>query len=433
MSDKLRPSQIWGAIVRKWNLDFMAPSDVGNAMEAISKARVGLADEISPECLYPVGFGANEWSLPIKCGAYASRGSHSIQEAGPLNEIAAPGGKGLYVLGFFPNVSHLMRLTKGVAGRPGTKWLWDVDAIPPRSVPIGEASVAHFACGIHDSGSLYLGAADNLHVPDLGGRVILDDRDPPAGLNQFLHSLFMLAYRTLLFRLSQFRGVQKTVIRALSEQADADNRFGEHGCIERLRELAPVLTEIGREKSAYDRRILGDASALGLVHHVVEFNPGVRYACCEFIPFKYRNGSQKKSIWAAVNVLPINGRNWLILSHRFNRNSDIIAISKEVAAWATVNPALRKRRDFDSFVDFTNVFASPNDFYALLESDRSLVALRMAWKVCEEPFEEGLNFLRSSPRGLDLVKRCERELGSTGSSTVMARGARNSRRFCQRR
>ena len=315
MPGKLRPSQFLSAFVQECGLDFISPSDLSGAMGEMSRARAGLADEISPKCLFAVGFGEKEWSLPVMCGADASRGSHSIQEARPLREIAAPGPQGLYVLGFFPSVGQLTSLTKSIAGRPGTKWLWDVDAVPPRPVGIGEASVAHFACSSHDSGSRYLAAADNLEIPDLGDRRLFDDRDPPAGLDQFLHSLFVLAYRTLLFRFSQLRGVEKTAVRSLSKQAEDDNRFGVQSCLERLRELSGLLIEISREKSGYDRRILGETSALGLVHHVTEFAPVFRYTFSEFIPFDYRSGSRRKSIWSAVNVLPINGRTWLILSH----------------------------------------------------------------------------------------------------------------------
>ena len=429
MSGKLRPSQVWGVIVREWDLDFIAPSDLSGAMEALSKARAGLADEISPKCLFPVGVGEKEWSLPVTCGADARRGSHSIQEAGPLREIAATSGQGLYVLGFFPDVNHLMPLTKGVAGHPGTKWLWDIEAVPPRPMGAGEASVAHFACSLHDSDLRYLGAADNLEIPDLGGRVIFHDQDPPTGLEQFLHSLFVLAYRTLLFRFSQLRGVEKAAVTALSEQSDADNRFGVQSCLERLQELSGLLTGVAREKSGFDRRILGDASALGLVHHVVEFFPTVRYAASEFLPFEYRNGARRKSIWSAVNVLPIKGQTWLIVSHHCTRNSDIVGISKEVVAWASRNLTSRNHFDLDAFVNLTNVYASPVDFEALPDSDRSSIASRMAWKVCEEPFEQGIELLRSSPRGRDLVERCERELGGRLVPTATVGAMRCSRRF----
>ena len=424
MSGKLRPSQVWGVIVKEWDLEYIAPSDLSGAMEAMSRARAGLADEISPVCLFPIRLGEKAWSLPVTCGADACRGSHSIQEARPLKEIAAVGNKGLYVLGFFPSVGQLVSLTKGVAGRLGTKWLWDIAAIPPRPVVTGEASVAHFACSLHDSDIRYLGMADNLETPDLGGRVVFDDQDPPAGLDHFLHSLFMLAYRTLLLRVSQLRGVEKAAISALSEQSDADNRFAVRSCLDRLRELSDFLTDIGREKSSFDRRILGDASVLGLVHHVVEFFPTARYAASEFIPFEYRNGSKRKSIWSAVNVLPIEGQMWLIVSHHSTRNSDIVGISKEVVTWAA-----RNRFDLDVFSNLTNVYASPVDFEALADADRSSVSSRMAWKLCEEPFEHGLELLRSSPSGRDLVERCERKLGGRLVPTAVVGAMRGSRRF----
>ena len=40
-----------------------------------------------------------------------------------------------------------------------------------------------------------------------------------------MKSLFILAYRTLLFRISQLRGVEMAGAQGLKEQSDADNRF----------------------------------------------------------------------------------------------------------------------------------------------------------------------------------------------------------------
>ena len=119
-----RPSEILGALADDWKLDFMAPSGISAAMEAICRARVGLADEVDPTCLVPIGHGPNSWSLPVECGESAARDSHSIQEHGPLSGIASDQGAGPCVLQCLPDVQHLTQLTRGPTGRPGTVWPW---------------------------------------------------------------------------------------------------------------------------------------------------------------------------------------------------------------------------------------------------------------------------------------------------------------------
>ena len=242
----------------------------------------------------------------------------------------------------------------------------------------------------------------------MSGRSVFCDSAPPPGLGQFLSALSVLAYRTLLSRVSQLHGVEKTAVKVLARQVDANNRFGIESCLGRLDEISRLLTQICRRKSGFDRRILGEPSALSLVHHVVEFQPIARYTLCEYFPFKY--GNRRKSIWVSVNVLPIAGRTWLIVSHPWTRIGDVRAISREIGSWATEEPRLRMRQDLDAFVGFTNLYVSPDDFRALPEWARSSVACKMALKVCEEPFDKVLEYLRSSPAGQDLVSRCERRL-----------------------
>ena len=83
----------------------------------------------------------------------------------------------------------------------------------------------HFACNDHDQGTSALARADNLVVPDLHGRTILYDRSPPPGLEAFMESLFFLAYRTLLFRISQLRGVEQAASQIHQERSAEGNRY----------------------------------------------------------------------------------------------------------------------------------------------------------------------------------------------------------------
>ena len=147
------PSQLWGALVRDWQVPFISDSEIESAMESLSKARLGLADESSPTCLVPIGLENRVPFSPVDCSRPADRGSHSIQRAGPLEEISTRLPGGLYVLQLFPDVRHLVKYSKGDSGRVASKWLWEIDTLPPRDdVPISKASVGHFACDDHDRG-----------------------------------------------------------------------------------------------------------------------------------------------------------------------------------------------------------------------------------------------------------------------------------------
>ena len=99
---EFRPSQVWGVLVRDWKVDFISDSNLNPAIEMISRACLGLADERRPTCLAPVGLEDKPPFAPIDCGRRANRGSHSIQRNGPLADIAISRGSGPSVPPVFP-------------------------------------------------------------------------------------------------------------------------------------------------------------------------------------------------------------------------------------------------------------------------------------------------------------------------------------------
>ena len=209
----------------------------------------------------------------MDCGQSSKRRSHSIQQAKPLEEIACHDGRvrggGPYVYQFFPDIQHTVEQTSAPSPGGGRialaqKWPWEVEEIPPRPVTTEEASVGYFACDVHDQKMGGLGRADNLVVPDLRGMDTLHDHDPPPGLEPFMESLFFLAYRTLLFRISQLRGVEKAASQIHQERSAEGNRFAVAMMLEVFRDLSDKLTELYRFKQGYDRRILGEPGAIHL-------------------------------------------------------------------------------------------------------------------------------------------------------------------------
>ena len=392
------------------NWDFIPRSQVLGAVEEILLLREFFADESCPKCLVPVRLGEDALSSPVECREDSSRNSHSIQESGPLRDISSRGKGGRVVLRFFPDLGTVLNLTKGEDRVLGHKWLWEIEDVPPQCVPISSASIGHFACGFHDRDSKTLGKADNLYVPDLGGRDTLDDRDLPDGLNHFAESLFFLAYRTLIFRIGQLRGAERAAANVLDTQIDKGTRFAVSGTLATLKELSSLQLELYRFKSAFDRRILGDPSAIHLVHHLRQFDPIIRYASSDYIPVEFRSGRRKHYEWLSINVLPLQGQTWLFVSHIYRRNPLVIDIQKKVAAWASSNHLQRSHVDLGTFCRSPNLYACPEEFYGLPLADQSFVSNSMVKALVSDNLGKDLDLLRSSPAGGPLVSRIERGL-----------------------
>ena len=410
---EFRPSQVWGALVRDWKVDFISSSQLESAMESLSVAKLGLADESSPTCLVPVHLESKApsllWtaeSLPIGRAILFRRLVLSKRYPRPC--LVGPG-----VLQIFPNIDHLVKHTKGENRRTASKWLWEVDSLPPRDdVPITLASVAHFACDNHDQG-YPLALADNLTIPVIHEYVSFDDQSPPAGFEDCSESLFYLAYRTLLFRISQFRGLEKEILRQLGLQVDSGNRFAVESCLGHHQEISSVLSRLLRFKDGFDRRVLGDARAIRLIHHIVPFRPMIRYAACEFNTLPHIRYRGEDSVWAALNVLPISGRTWFIASHFGLSNRHRYSLVRNlILDFAACCDSARRTADLGAFFSWINLYMSIPDYCSLPESDRTLIESRIAWQVCEEPFSKGLEILGSSPAGAREIARVKRELGS---------------------
>lgn len=87
----------------------------------------------------------------------------------------------------------------------------------------------------------------------------------------------MLAYRTLLYRISQLRGLEIVTTLKRLDLIRANNRFGVELMDASLTEIASLNTELYREKDVFDRKMLGVANK-SIVHHVGEIDPYVGLA-----------------------------------------------------------------------------------------------------------------------------------------------------------
>ena len=397
-------------------MGFIAPTQIHQALKDMYRLQDIFSDEASPTCLYPVGYNDDKLAYPVECRKPAERRSHSIQKAKSLAEIACRDGQvaggGLYVYQLFPEISDTIKHTSAAApnnGRPalGQQWPWEIKELPPHPVTIEEASVRHFACNDHDQGNSALARADNLVVPELDGPITLYDRSPPTGLEAFMDSLFFLAYRTLLFRISQLRGVEQAASQVHQERSAEGNRFAVKLTLEFLNDLSDKLTELYRFKQRYDQRILGSSENFHLVHHVASFDPIIRYTCAEYTPIEVRRGKKTRKIWMSVNVLPLQGVTWLIVSYPCQRNSEIFKIREKINLMLSTVFRYRRHEDLRMMCKSTNLYASPDEYRSMPEKDKSEISSSMAATVFGEFLSQGLAVLRSSEGGQRVIRRVE--------------------------
>ena len=253
----IKPSQIMAHLVEEWNIDFISPSQVQEAMDAIRRATTGLADDVDPKCLIACALelrlSGTLGHMPVECSQSASADNHSIQENGVLSLISRVEQDGSRkVVRLFPTISRLVNLTKGPAGYPGSEWIWNISHLEPELVPISLASVGHFACGDHDGHTF--GPVDQLSFPDWESYVRIDERKCPKEYRDLASRLSLLAYRTLLYRISQFRGTESIGAQQLHTMIRLGNRFG----VDSLRvSRASTKHTSGAEQKCTTREVIG--------------------------------------------------------------------------------------------------------------------------------------------------------------------------------
>ena len=389
---------------------FMQPRDIQGALEPLSVACVGLRDEDDPRCLLASGLtlasGFPEVGRrPVDCGAKSDNDAHSITENGVLSCIAKQGNGGREVLRFFPDAHQLVNLTRGDAGYPGSQGLWEIDRVLPKSVPIASASISHSTCKDHDRD--FFGLVDRLNLSGVTAHHRIADKRHDSE-----EALFRLSYRTLLFRLSQLRGSELEATRKRTEKVQDGNRFAVDMLDANLKDISSLVRALYRDKSVYDKRVVGDGKS-HFVHHVMPFNPRVRFAASEYMPIpcncrNCRLGSPATDDFlASVNVLPGKSRSWLVVTYpsaRCNRKRYDSVVANWVKDFCATNDDVMGRHR-EAMITWTNLYCSPEDYCRLDDNARSFVEESIARAVCIDPFRLYLDIMATHPRGADLINK----------------------------
>ena len=222
-----------------------------------------------------------------------------------------------------------------------------------------------------------------------------------------MECLFFLAYRTLLFRISQLRGVEQAASQIHRERSAEGNRFAVELSLGVLADLSAKITELYRLKRRYDQRILGDSGTIHLVHHVASFRPIIRYACSEYTAVEVPRGKKTRKYLLSLNVLPLQGVTWLIASHLCEGNSANIALGKVVTRIHSAASGLLRREDLRMMCTSSNLYASPEDYRSMPEKEKAEITSSMATTAFGEMLSQGLKVLRTSEGGQNVIRRVE--------------------------
>ena len=388
----------------------------------------GLADEVEPKCLIACALelrlSGTLGHTPVECLEIAYADNHSIQENGVLSLISRVEQDGTRtVLRFFPTASRLVNLARGSAGYPGSEWVWNIRRLESVLIPISLASIGHFACGDHDGFTFR--PIDELCIPRWDSYVMIDERKCPKEYRDLANRLFLLAYRTLLYRISQFRGTESVNAEQLRKMVRLGNRFGVDSLRENLDETARVMTPLYRHKSLFDRRLTEVAKG-PLVHHIAPFDPIIPYAASEYQPIRHLavrgRKQQDQYAFASCNVLPDQDRTWFIVSYPATSDQSLeTCASNLVRDFTCETPLLRKKQDLECLSSNTNVYASPDGYASLAPEDREAVETAIAWNLCEKPYQNTLDYLRSSDVGNQLITRLQNEIAREAAQSMTRR------------
>ncbi len=264
-----------------------------------------------------------------------------------------------------------------------------------------------------------------MNFPPASDHYQIVDGQVPDALRGFARGLHLLAYRTLLFRISQFRGTELVVVQQLDKQirgtelvsgpqldrqVGGANRFAVDSLLKNLKECSDVSAKLYRQKLLFDQDLV-KSKRLRLVHHIAPFVPIIRYAASEYLIETLVELKGKPEVSFSFNLIPDEDVTWAILSHTATYDRRITShLKNKLLDIACTTEHLRRKNDLDFLSSFTNIYVSPEDYNALPESDRSQIEEKLAYSLCEEPHLKTIEFLKSFPAGKDLIERIARQI-----------------------
>lgn len=268
-----------------------------------------LGERSGSVCLIPRSAGSS--SVLTTCPRVTSS-SHVIQE-NVLRRIARDDSGTHKVLDFMPiDTARVADQCRGPNGELWYKHPWDITSLPPKLVPIAQASARHFACNYCDNETFRPIEDVAIPWPTWPATATVDDLKPDHPNSEFSNQLFLLAYRCLLQRISYYRGLIKADRYAADDQRIDDVYRNALTRRDRLNDRA--LGKLTLLKTKYDRRITGKGT-LPMVHYVVPVEPAFPIASTAITPTA--NSHIATTVYPEIIELP-NGKaellHWMVIS-----------------------------------------------------------------------------------------------------------------------
>ncbi len=285
-------------------------------------------------CLIPQTNGENK--AFTECNR-ATTSCHTIQKK--ALRIIADNEKGKLVVLEFMNINTARIATQG-QGANGVLWQekmpWDIETICPITVPITIASARHFACNVCDNATFRPIEDMEIAWPSQPEIIVIEDTETLQNQIAFSNQLFLMAYRCLLQKFSQFRGL------VAGNEFAAKNQRISNVYRSTLEDWKPEIQHAHKKlsywKRKYDRR-LKDIAALPMKHWIVPVKPAFPMASTDLSPAA--SGHIATTVYPKERELPdgtIKVQHWMVITTEVEhvRTLDPVAEAMAVAAFQTL-------------------------------------------------------------------------------------------------
>ena len=281
------------------------------------------------------------------CDNSAGERRHTISKAAYLTQIAECG----LVLSTLPidvpHISHYaLKDSRRVGkGRPG------ITHLPPKPIPLDDASAWHFACEEHDARFDPI----DVGIPFHSSReyMCLTTEGSTGADSALEEALFLMAYRSVLSGLSILRGLNKGLVELQSQKGNLRAIRQQWGEVSRGRD------GLLKHKRQYDGRFAG-VRIYSMTHHIMSVRSHTGLAMSLVGPY------------VTTNILPDSGNTRIVVSHASDESKErrqevedgITNLTKTLLDEANKEPFIDLvANNFDSYI-------APADYNRWAEEDK---------------------------------------------------------------
>ncbi len=381
-------------------------------------------------CMIAVGLGNDGFEY---CGGPCNSRNHIIQQNGVLDSIAEPSHNNPHDLRVYRLAPDLKSVRDHTASRDpesgrrlgvSTYPLWKVTEFTPTDLSTADAAVGWFVCDQCDN--VVFALIDE--YPDFHTRrlpLAFDEQCVNWSLYQSVeekrpcpeHWLFLLAYRTFLFRLNRVAGLLSAIRSAREEQQGRQVAIAVEILDSLLRRVEYQVNLLRNYRLMFESKRLGKQNYA--MHHIVlEISPSLPVASSDFMPVRDLRG---KWAYVAIHIYPQTLRSLALISYFIDDRLTVSRAMRELVRGieqetsSTIGPFLAQvLREWD------NVYVHPGAYKNLepellrgIQRSRSDTATSLG-------FGSMFDLIESTPAGARYMEQIRRgPLSSIDSGDVV--------------